>query len=253
MRFHNKVVLVTGAGSGIGEATARRFSEEGAAVVLVGNHRANIAKVAKDLPAERTRIRVADVAKYREVEDAVQFAVKTFGALDVLVNNAGIFKGSTVTKTTPAEWQAVMDTNAGGVFNGCRAALRHLVKVRGSIVNTASVSGLGGDWAMAAYDASKGAIVNLTRAVAMDYARQGVRVNSVCPSFTLTNMTKGMARNKKLVAKFMERMPLGRIAMPEDIAPVIAFLASDDARFVTGVNLPVDGGMTASNGQPNMG
>ena len=253
MRFHNKVVLVTGAGSGIGEATARHFSEEGAAVVLVGDHRANIAKVAKDLPPERTRLRVADVAKYADVERAVKFAVKTFGALDVLVNNAGIFKGSTVTRTTPAEWQDVMDTNAGGVFNGCRAALPHLVRTRGSIVNTASVSGLGGDWAMAAYDASKGAIVNLTRAMAMDYARQGVRVNSVCPSFTLTNMTKGMARSKKLVAKFMERLPLGRIALPEDIAPVIAFLASDDARFVTGVNLPVDGGVTASNGQPNMG
>jgi len=253
MRFHSKVVLVTGAGSGIGEATARRFSEEGAAVVLVGHHRGNIARVAKDLPAERTRARVADVAKYGEVAAAVEFTVKTFGQLDVLVNNAGIFKGSTVTKTTPAEWQAVMDTNAGGVFNGCRAALPHLVRTRGSIVNTASVSGLGGDWAMAAYDASKGAIVNLTRAMAMDYARQGVRVNSVCPSFTLTNMTKGMARSKKLVAKFMERLPLGRIALPEDIAPVIAFLASDDARFVTGVNLPVDGGVTASNGQPNMG
>jgi meso-butanediol dehydrogenase/(S,S)-butanediol dehydrogenase/diacetyl reductase len=252
MRFANKVVVVTGAGSGIGAATARRFSEEGAAVVLVGRHKGNIEAVARGLSAERTLTRVADVSKYRQVEAAINATVKAFGALHVLVNNAGIFKGSTVTKTRPEEWQEVMDTNAGGVFNGSRAALPHLIKTRGCIVNTASVSGLGGDWGMSAYDASKGAVVNLTRAMAMDYAKDGVRVNAVCPSLTLTGMTEGMAKDKKLMAKFADRMPLGHIAMPADIAAVIAFLASDDARFVTGVNLPVDGGVTASNGQPKM-
>jgi meso-butanediol dehydrogenase/(S,S)-butanediol dehydrogenase/diacetyl reductase len=117
-------------------------------------------------------------------------------------------------------------------------------------VNTASVSGLGADWNMSAYNASKGAIVQLTRAMALDYSRRGVRVNSVCPSLTETGMTEDMLEDRKLVAKFMERMPLGRVAQPADIAAVIAFLASDDARFVTGANIPVDGGVTASNGQP---
>ena len=252
MRFEGKVVIVTGSASGIGAATARRFSEEGAAVLLVGRHKANIAAVAKGLSPERTLTRVADVSKYREVEAAVESAVKAFGALHVMVNNAGIFKGSSVTKTKREEWQEVMDTNAGGVFNGSRAALPHLIRSRGCIVNTASVSGLGGDWSMSAYNASKGAVVNLTRSMAMDYAKQGVRVNAVCPSLTLTGMTKGMAKNKALLRKFADRMPLGHIAMPADIAAVIAFLASDDARFVTGVNLPVDGGVTASNGQPRM-
>jgi meso-butanediol dehydrogenase/(S,S)-butanediol dehydrogenase/diacetyl reductase len=253
LRFEGKVVLVTGAGSGIGEGTARRFSEEGAVVVLVGRHKGSIAAVAADLPRNRTMARVADVSKPSQVESAVAAAVKAFGRLDVLVNNAGIFAGSSVTETRPADWDRVMAINVGGVFHCSRAALPHLIATKGCIVNTASVSGLGGDWKMSAYNASKGAVVNLTRAMAMDYARRGVRVNAVCPSFTLTGMTVDIAKNRKLMAKFEERMPLGRAATPADIAAVIAFLASDDARFITGVNLPVDGGVTASNGQPAMG
>jgi meso-butanediol dehydrogenase/(S,S)-butanediol dehydrogenase/diacetyl reductase len=213
----------------------------------------SIAAVAADLPRNRTMARVADVSKQSQVESAVAATLRAFGRIDVLVNNAGIFAGSTVTETRPSDWDRVMAINAGGVFHCSRAALPHLIKTKGCIVNTASVSGLGGDWKMSAYNASKGAIVNLTRAMAMDYARRGVRVNAVCPSFTLTGMTADIAKNRKLMEKFQERMPLGRAATPADIAAVIAFLASDDARFVTGVNLPVDGGVTASNGQPDMG
>lgn len=121
-----------------------------------------------------------------------------------------------------------------------------------SIVNVASVSGLGADWALTPYNAAKGGVVNLTRALALDYARQGVRVNSVCPSLTVSDMTKDMLRDEALMARFMERLPLGRPAEPADIAAVVAFLASNDARYVTGVNLPVDGGLGASNGQPRM-
>ena len=253
MRFEGKVVIVTGAGSGIGEATARRLSDEGAAVVLVGHHRKNVDKVAADLPKERTFVQKADVAKLADMEKVVAATVRKFGALHVMVNNAGVFEGASVTKTKPSEWERVIATNLGGVFNGSRAALPQLLKTQGCIVNTASVSGLAADWEASAYNASKGGVVNLTRAMAMDYGREGVRVNAVAPSFTLTNMTKDMAKNRKLVAKFMERMPLGRIIQPEDVAAVIAFLASDDARMVTGVILPVDGGVMASNGQPDMG
>jgi meso-butanediol dehydrogenase/(S,S)-butanediol dehydrogenase/diacetyl reductase len=222
-------------------------------VVLIGDHPRNIEKVARDLPPERTMTLVADVSDWRAMERAVTKVVKTFRYLHVMVNNAGIFEGSTVTRTKPEEWERVMAVNAGGVFNGSRAALPHLLRTRGCIVNTSSVSGLRGDWNMSAYNASKGAVSNLTRAMALDYSSKGVRVNAVAPSLTLTEMTKGAAKNKRVMQKFHERMPLGRIAMPEDIAAVIAFLASDDARFITGVILPVDGGVSASNGQPAMG
>ena len=252
-RFQDKVVVVTGAGSGIGEAVARRFSAEGAAVVLAGRTKAKLDAVARDLPPDRTLVKVCDVSKFRQVEALVQAAVKRFGGLHVMVNNAGVAPEGKVTEATLAEWQEVMAINAGGVFHGCRAAMPHLIASKGCIVNTASVSGLGGDWGLSFYNASKGAIVNFTRALALDHGADGVRVNAVCPSFTLTPMTEDMQKDRKVLAKFRERIPLGRPAQPSEIASVVAFLASDDASMVTGVALPVDGGVTASNGQPNMG
>jgi meso-butanediol dehydrogenase/(S,S)-butanediol dehydrogenase/diacetyl reductase len=250
-RYTNKVVIVTGAGSGIGAATARRFAKEGAAVVLAGRTRDKLDEVAQTIGKDdKVLVRPTDVADLSDVEGLVRDAVARFGRLDVLVNNAGTVVEGKITEVSAEDWRKVMATDLDGVFYGCRAALPELIKTKGSIVNTSSVSGLGGDWGMSVYNAAKGAVTNFTRALAMDHGRDGVRVNAVCPSLTRSEMTDDMFENQELMDKFMERIPLGRAAEAEDIADVIAFLGSDDARFITGVNLPVDGGLSASNGQP---
>ncbi|SHN26257.1 meso-butanediol dehydrogenase / (S,S)-butanediol dehydrogenase / diacetyl reductase [Pseudomonas asturiensis] len=249
-RFTQKVVVVTGAGSGIGEATAKRFAREGARVVLVGRNKEKLTRVQAQLQGEGHLVRATDVADLSDVEALFKEVASHFGRLDVLVNNAGIVKSGKVTELDVQDWKALMSVDLDGVFYCTRSAMPALIASKGNIVNVSSVSGLGGDWGMSFYNAAKGAITNFTRALAMDHGADGVRVNAVCPSLTRSELTEDMMDNEALMAKFKERIALGRPAEPEDIGDVIAFLASDDARFVTGVNLPVDGGLSASNGQP---
>lgn len=249
-RFVDKVVIVTGAGSGIGKATAERFLDEGAFVTLVGRTKSKLEVVATPYPSDKVLIVEADVADDKKVNELVKNTVEKFGRLDVLVNNAGVVAEGDVASLSTDDWRKVMATDLDGVFYASRAAVPHLKSSKGSIVNVSSVSGTGGDWGMAAYNAAKGGVTNLTRAMAMDHGKDGVRVNAVCPSLTHTGMTEDMMGDDKLIAKFNERFALEGPGKPEDVAAVIVFLASDDARFVSGVNLPVDGGMSASNGQP---
>ncbi|HBI69063.1 MAG TPA: 3-oxoacyl-ACP reductase [Massilia sp.] len=249
-RFNDKTVLVTGAASGIGLAAARRFLDEGARVVMLDIDEAALREAAAGLPQDRVLVQVGDTADKQTAATAVKAAVERFGGLHILVNNAGMATEGDITQTSEEDFERVMAVNVAGYFHMAKAAMPELVKTKGSIVMTSSVSGLGGDWNLFAYNTSKGAVSNMVRAMAMDAGKDGVRVNAVNPSFTKTGMTEDMVSNPELVAKFRERMPLGAPEDPEGVAAVMAFLASEDARLITGVNLPVDAGLMASNGQP---
>ena len=253
-RFADKTVVVTGAGSGIGAAAAKHFVAEGANVVLVGRTRDKLEDLLGVI-ADKNKVMIheADVSDPAAVDTLIQATVDHFGGLDVLVNNAGVADGGPIAEVDDEAWRKVLSINVDGVFYCTRAAMPHLKERGGCIVNTSSVSGLGGDWNFATYNASKGAVSNFTRAVALDYRDTGVRVNAVCPSMTRSDLTEDMFDNEELMAKFAERIPMGRAAEAEEVADVIVFLASEDARFVNGVNLPVDGGLSASNGQPALG
>ena len=181
----------------------------------------------------------------------VEDTITKFGKLDVFVNNAAMAIFGPFAQTTTEDWRKLMATDLDSVYFACREALPHLLKTKGTIINVSSASGLGGDWGLSAYNAAKGAITNFTRSPALEYGSRGVRINAVAPSLTSTDATIDFVKNQALMAAFRDRLPIGRAATPDEVAGVIASLASEDALFINGVNLPIDGGLHASNGQPN--
>lgn len=248
--FAGKVVVVTGAASGIGKATALKFLAQGASVVWSDQDEGTLKDAMAGAPEDRSVACIVDQSQPSEAARSIDTALERFGRLDVLVNNAGTTVLGTVLDNSIEDWHRVAAVNIDGALFSSKAALPHLIKSGGCIVNTASVSGTGGDWNTTLYNVSKGAVVNMTRALALAHGPDGVRVNAICPSVTHTGMTDGMMDNKEYLDKLVSAIPLRRIGQPEDMASAIVFLASDAAGFISGAILPVDGGITAGNGQP---
>ncbi len=250
-RFNGKVAVVTGGASGIGEATVRRLVGEGAQVMIADLQGEATEQLAAELGAA-TDAHQLDVTDLAAVEVLMAATVDRFGHLDIVFNNAGISAMGRVDELDVAAWHRVIDVDLNAVFYGCRAAIGHLrANGGGAIVNTASISGLFGDWGLPAYNAAKAGVMNLTRTLAADHARDGIRVNAVCPGGIETAMTDALVRSRRAQEQYERLVPMARMGRADEIASAVAFLASDDASYITGHGLVVDGGVTAVTGQPN--
>ena len=254
-RFEGRVAIVTAAGSGIGAATAKRLAAEGAPLVIADLSGTRARATADAIAAAGGEVAwlKMDAAEPAAVEATVALALQRWGRLDVLVNNAGHGEPALLCDTTLDSWNRTPAVTLTSVFLGLKHALPVMRRQgRGAVVNTASVSGIAGDIGMPAYNAAKAGVVNLTRAAALECAGQGIRVNCVCPGGIDTRVTQILAgdRADELRRTMAAVHPLQRMGSAEEIAAVIAFLASDEAAFITGAALVADGGLTAASGLP---
>ncbi|GAB3301830.1 SDR family oxidoreductase [Geodermatophilus aquaeductus] len=250
--FTGSVVLVTGGGSGIGLAITRAFVDAGATVAVTGRRRERLESALEDVPTERAAVLPADVSDPAQVRQVVADVVDRFGRLDVVVSNAAGYESGEITDLADDAWERMRATNVDAFFHLAKAALPRLAESGGNLVAVSSVSGLRGDWGQAGYNATKAAITVFVQSLALDWGARGVRLNAVAPAFTFTEINQDVPRDEASLAPFVNRVALGRPGEPEDIAPAVLFLASEQARYVTGAVLAVDGGTSASTGQAHV-
>lgn len=251
MRFAGKVAVVTGGASGMGAAVASQLHREGAKVVVADMNEALGQEFVGQL-GNGAIFKACDVSREDDVQALMDHAVDVFGSLTLLFNNAGIGGMGSATETPSELWRRVLEVDLFSIFYGCRSAIPHMRAAGGgAIVNNASISGLAGDFGMAPYNAAKGGVVNFTRNLALDYAAEGIRVNAVCPGGIDTPLFAGIKQLPGLVDGFIKAIPMKRLAQPEEVAEVVAFLLSDAASYVAGAIVPVDGAVTAGTGLPS--
>ncbi|MBP6909103.1 MAG: 3-oxoacyl-[acyl-carrier-protein] reductase [Candidatus Saccharicenans sp.] len=244
MIFNQKVSIVTGASQGIGEAIARELGQEGATVVLVDIQQEKLEEVARRFEAEGLKARplVADVTDLTQVEGVVESVMKEYGRLDHLINNAGITRDTLLLRMKEEDWDLVLAVNLKGAFNFCRSAVKHMIAARsGRIVSLSSVVGLMGNFGQSNYAASKAGLIGFSKSLAREVAARGITVNCVAPGYIATSMTEKLSEEVKKA--FLEIIPMKRFGRPEEIARVAKFLCSDEAAYITGQVISVNGGM----------